>query len=73
MFIHRNITNFWRNELPEADLPFGVFGENLTTEGLLEENVNVGDPIRNWKGGIHRHAAAPACFQTRHFVSVAWV
>jgi MOSC domain-containing protein YiiM len=34
---------FWRNELPEADLPFGVFGENLTTECLLEENVNVGD------------------------------
>ena len=26
----------WRRELPQADLPWGVFGENLTTEGLLE-------------------------------------
>ena len=25
---------FWRTELPGTDLPWGVFGENLTTEGL---------------------------------------
>lgn len=37
---------FWRRELPEMDLPFGVFGENLTTTGLLESNVNVGDRFR---------------------------
>jgi len=37
---------FWRGELPEMDLPFGVFGENLTTEGLLETEVNVGDRFR---------------------------
>lgn len=37
---------FWHNEFPEMDLPFGVFGENLTTEGLLETNVNVGDRLQ---------------------------
>jgi len=37
---------FWRGEFPELDLPFGMFGENLTTEGLLEKNVNVGDRFR---------------------------
>lgn len=37
---------FWRGELPEMDLPFGMFGENLTTEGLLENDVNVGDRFR---------------------------
>ncbi len=37
---------FWRDELPEMDLPFGVFGENLTTTGLLETDVNVGDRFR---------------------------
>ncbi len=37
---------FWREEFPEADLPFGVFGENLTIEGLLETNVRVGDKFR---------------------------
>jgi MOSC domain-containing protein YiiM len=37
---------FWRGEFPEMDLPFGMFGENLTTEGLLENDVNVGDRFR---------------------------
>jgi MOSC domain-containing protein YiiM len=35
--------DFWRVELPGMDLPNGMFGENLTTEGLVEEDVYVGD------------------------------
>jgi MOSC domain-containing protein YiiM len=34
---------FWRRELPEMELPWGMFGENLTIEGLLENEVNIGD------------------------------
>jgi MOSC domain-containing protein YiiM len=34
---------FWRRELPGMELPWGMFGENLTTEGLLEKDVHVGD------------------------------
>ena len=37
---------FWRAELPGVDLPWGMFGENLTTEGLLEESVYIGDRFR---------------------------
>ena len=37
---------YWRNELPGMKLPWGIFGENLTTEGLLEEDVNIGDRFR---------------------------
>jgi MOSC domain-containing protein YiiM len=37
---------FWRGELLQADLPFGVFGENLTTEGLIEADVRIGDRFR---------------------------
>lgn len=37
--------DFWRRELPETDLPWGSFGENLTTEGLLEKQVNIGDRL----------------------------
>ena len=37
---------YWRKELPGMDLPWGAFGENLTTEGLLEETVHVGDRLR---------------------------
>ena len=34
---------FWKKELPEMKLPYGMFGENFTTEGMLEDAVNVGD------------------------------
>jgi MOSC domain-containing protein YiiM len=38
--------DFWRRELPEAELPWGAFGENFTTEGLLEDEVWIGDRYR---------------------------
>lgn len=34
---------FWRSEFPEMELEWGMFGENLTTEGLGEESVHIGD------------------------------
>jgi MOSC domain-containing protein YiiM len=37
---------FWRSELPGVDFPWGAFGENLTTEGLLEDRVHIGDRFR---------------------------
>ena len=37
---------YWRRELPDMSLPWGMFGENLTTHGLHEEAVNVGDRFR---------------------------
>jgi MOSC domain-containing protein YiiM len=37
---------FWRAELPGIDLPWGAFGENFTTEGLLENAVHIGDRLR---------------------------
>ena len=36
---------FWREEVPDLDLSWGAFGENFTTEGLLEE-VQIGDRLR---------------------------
>src|SRR5205814_1979809 len=35
----------WRRELPGVEFPWAVFGENLTTEGLLED-VRIGDRFR---------------------------
>ncbi len=37
---------FWRAELPEMEIPFGMFGENLTTIGLLETTAKIGDRFR---------------------------
>jgi MOSC domain-containing protein YiiM len=36
----------WKKELPDMVLPWGMFGENLTTEGLNERNTNIGDKSR---------------------------
>jgi MOSC domain-containing protein YiiM len=37
---------YWRGQLPAQDLPWGAFGENFTTEGLLERDVRIGDRLR---------------------------
>ena len=37
---------YWRRELPEMEFPWGAFGENLTTVGLLEDAVYIGDRLR---------------------------
>ena len=38
--------DFWRSELEDVELVAGHFGENLTTLGVLETDVNVGDRLR---------------------------
>ncbi|PYL79019.1 MAG: MOSC domain-containing protein [Verrucomicrobia bacterium] len=38
--------NYWRSELPGMDLSWGMFGENFTTEGFLEDAVYIGDRFR---------------------------
>lgn len=34
---------FWREVFPGMEMPFGMFGENLTIEGLMENGVSLGD------------------------------
>ena len=38
--------DFWKRELPDMDLPWGMFGENFTTTGLFENEINIGDRFR---------------------------
>ena len=37
---------FWRKELPGTQLPWGMFGENFTTEGLFEQHLHIGDRLQ---------------------------
>ncbi|HEY1658583.1 MAG TPA: MOSC domain-containing protein [Candidatus Sulfotelmatobacter sp.] len=37
---------YWQNELPGDDLPWGAFGENFTTVGLSEADLHIGDRFR---------------------------
>jgi MOSC domain-containing protein YiiM len=34
---------YWKKELPEKELPMGMFGENFTVQGLFENDVHLGD------------------------------
>jgi MOSC domain-containing protein YiiM len=38
--------SYWKEQLPDMELPYGVFGENLTTEGVTEDAVTIGDQFR---------------------------
>jgi MOSC domain-containing protein YiiM len=38
--------SYWKKELRGMSLPWGMFGENFTTQGMFEETVNVGDQFQ---------------------------
>ena len=38
--------SFWRKELQGMPLPWGMFGENFTTQGMFEDLVNIGDQFQ---------------------------
>jgi MOSC domain-containing protein YiiM len=37
---------YWKDVLQREAMPFGLFGENLTVEGMLERDVCIGDTFR---------------------------
>ncbi len=37
---------YWRGELPDTNFTWGNFGENLTTSGLTEDELCIGDRLR---------------------------
>jgi len=37
---------YWKSNYPDLEDSWGLFGENLTLEGLLEKNVMIGDVFR---------------------------
>ncbi|MFQ5941317.1 MAG: MOSC domain-containing protein [Nitrososphaerales archaeon] len=38
--------DYWKGQLPGTELPWGMFGENFTTEGLEEDSLNIGDQFK---------------------------
>jgi len=54
---------FWQRELPDMELPWGVFGENFTTEGLLETETNVGDTFRIGSAAVRVTQPRMPCYK----------
>jgi len=42
VYSYENYT-FWENELNRKDFKMGQFGENFTVEGMLDEDIHIGD------------------------------
>ncbi len=57
---------YWQRQIGH-DLPWGMFGENLTVEGApLEDDVCIGDRLRDRLHRVRGHPAAPAVLQAGH-------
>jgi len=54
---------YWAAELPEADLPWGAFGENLTLAGLTEESAFIGDQFRAGSAVLQVTQPRMPCFK----------
>ena len=48
---------------PAAEMPYGIFGENLTVEGLHEKKVNVGDIFRVGTAVVQATQPRQPCFK----------
>jgi MOSC domain-containing protein YiiM len=53
----------WNAELPESALTWGAFGENFTTEGLLETAVSIGDRYRVGSAVVRVTTPRLPCFK----------
>ena len=54
---------YWREQLPGHELPWGSFGENFTTEGLLEMELSIGDRYRIGSAVIMVKTPRIPCFK----------
>jgi MOSC domain-containing protein YiiM len=55
--------DFWRNELNEAGLSWGMFGENFTTEGLSEDDLHIGDRFKVGAGIVMVRQPRMPCYK----------
>ncbi|HEX8504651.1 MAG TPA: MOSC domain-containing protein [Hymenobacter sp.] len=54
---------YWRAQLDRDDWAPGLFGENLTTEGLLESDVRIGDLFRVGTAGLRAVQPRFPCYK----------
>lgn len=55
--------DYWKKRLPNMKLPWGMFGENLTTQGLFEDQVNIGDVFRVGSGELVATQPRMPCYK----------
>ena len=54
---------YWQSELPQESLRWGAFGENFTTEGMLETDLCPGDEYRIGSAVVRVTTPRLPCFK----------
>jgi MOSC domain-containing protein YiiM len=54
---------YWQNLYPNLEMPWGIFGENLTVEGLHEAEVNIGDTFKIGEAVVQATQPRQPCFK----------
>jgi len=54
---------YWQKLYPELEMTWGIFGENLTVEGLHEANVNIGDIFEIGDAVVQATQPRQPCFK----------
>ncbi|WP_297093844.1 MOSC domain-containing protein [uncultured Draconibacterium sp.] len=54
---------YWQNLYPDLELPWGMFGENLTVEGLHEKEINIGDTYKIGEAVVQVTQPRQPCFK----------
>ncbi len=53
----------WRRELGRNEFAFGQFGENFTVEGMVEDDIHIGDVLRVGDALVEVSQPRPPCFK----------
>jgi MOSC domain-containing protein YiiM len=53
----------WRYELGRNEFAFGQFGENFTVEGMMEDDIHIGDVFRLGDALVEVSQPRPPCFK----------
>jgi MOSC domain-containing protein YiiM len=54
---------YWKKLYPELEMPYGIFGENLTVEGLHEAQINIGDIFKIGETVVQATQPRQPCFK----------
>ena len=60
----------WQRELGRDEFTFGQFGENFTVEGMIEDDVHIGDVFRLGDALFEVSQPRPPCFKLG--IKMAW-
>jgi MOSC domain-containing protein YiiM len=55
--------DYWKTLYPDLNLPWGIFGENLTIEGLNEAEINIGDIFKIGEAVVQVTQPRQPCFK----------